>query len=745
MTRFRSFQRLHSAFIAAGLLAALLAAACGGGGGNNSSLPPPTSLSLSVTAASSTVNAWGTDALYATVAGGSGNAAVLWSIPGSSPGTLSSVTGLSTTYTAPGGVSAPTDVTITAAAVDSTGSAVGTVTVTVEPPSNDGAAVSVIMTTDDQTQLMAPQAGIHFSTATATGSVVAVDETQTYQQVEGFGAAFTDSAAYLLNQVAEPAQLTSSLNDLFTRNGQGIGLSFMRNPMGASDLARSVYSFDDNGAVAGVGGSPDPTLQNFSIAHDQADIIPIIQQALQLNPQLKIMANPWSPPAWMKNPPSGQTTPTMNGGTLNPNYYDAFANYFVKYLQAYAAAGIPVQYISMQNEPLYDTSTNPSPYPGMVMDAATQATVLNQYLLPAFSNNQIAAKVLVYDFNWDTPSYPETVLSSTPAANLSQIAGVAWHGYGGTPGAMTALFNLYPALGEYQTEHSGGTWVTDQVRSDFEEIIQVMRNYGSGYVKWSLALDENYGPHTGGCSTCTPIVTVNSSTGAVTRDVEYYTLGQFSKYILPGARRIYSTNAQGIVSAAFVNPDQSKVLVAYNDSALSRTFSVQWGSRAFAYTLPALAGATFTWNGTQSSGAPPYTLSAAQQIQASSYNSVSGLETEASTDTDGGYDLGYANGGSFAVYRYVDFGSGESNVVARLACDPANGGNCGGTLEFHLDSASGPLAGSVTIPSTGGWQTWTTVFGQVSGASGVHDLYVVFKAPTSGNTSLGNLNWFRFD
>jgi glucosylceramidase len=227
--------------------------------------------------------------------------------------------------------------------------------------------------------------------------------------------------------------------------------------------------------------------------------------------------------------------------------------------------------------------------------------------------------------------------------------------------------------------------------------------------------------------------------------------------VLPGANRVYSSNALGLVTAAFVNPapDNSRVLVAFNDSNQSQTFEVQWGTQSFTYTLPALAAATFTWSGTQT-GTPAYTVSATSQIMASSFNSTAGnntagnyltwgLETELTSDTNGGYDVGYSVDGDYAVYKNVDF-TGVSSVSARLACDQNNGGNCGGTLEFHLDSSAGTLVASVTVPSTGGWETWqTTPASSVTGASGVHDLYVVFKAPTSGTTSLGNFNWFQFN
>jgi glucosylceramidase len=576
--------------------------------------------------------------------------------------------------------------------------------------------VSVWLTTDDQVDKLQSVASVTFVTGSGGNNPVFVDETQTYQRVEGFGASFTDSAGYLLNEVATSSARSNAMYNLFTRSGNGIGVSFVRNPMGASDLARSQYSYDDLPS-----GQTDTNLTSFSIAHDQADIIPLVQQALQLNPQLTIMANPWSPPGWMK------TSGSMVGGSLLTNMYPSFAQYFVKYIQAYQAAGIPTHYISLQNEPLYV----PGDYPGMSMDAATELTVLRDYVLPALAASNITTRVLVYDHNWDRPDYPDTVLSDAIVVGSSQVAGIAWHGYSGTPGVMTILANKYPTKGDYLTEHSGEVGIGDAVKADFEEITQVMRNWGKAYVKWSLALDENHGPHDGGCSDCNPLVTINSSSGALTYDIEYYTLGHFSKFVLPGAYRVYSGNAAGIVSAAFVNPDNSKVLVAFNDTTSGNTFQVQWGNKTFAYTLAPYSGATFTWIGTQGGG---YQFPAALQLQASSFNSTAGLETETTTDTQGGYDVGYADNGDYAVYQNVNFGAGFTNVSVREASFG------GGTLALHLDSPTGPIISSFALPSTGGWQTWQTIYESVSGASGLHDLYAVF----SGSSGLGNLNWFQF-
>lgn len=579
-----------------------------------------------------------------------------------------------------------------------------------------GPVVSVVESSDDGTLKLASQASVHFSLGTGGKNPVYVDETQTYQQIEGFGAAFTDTAAYNLNQVATPAAHTEALNSLFTRDGLGIGLSFMRSPMGASDLALSVYSYDDQPA-----GATDPSLADFSVAHDQQDIIPLILEAKNLNPAIKIMANPWSPPGWMKSNDS-----MVNGGSLLPAYYSSFAEYFVKYIQAYGQAGIPIDYLSIQNEPPYVQT-----FPSMDLEAPDATTILSQYVLPALAANNISTKVLLLDNNFYMISYPLTELADPTIASSSQVAGVAWHGYGGVQGEMQLLANQYPSLGQYETEHSGFSTTPDQFKTDFEDITAVMRNSGRTFVKWSLAVDQNFGPETNGCNTCEGMVTINSVTGDVSYPVDYFTLGHFSKYVYPGAQRIYSSNAQGILTSAFVNTDGTKVMVAFNDSTSTQTFQVEWGAESFSYTLPALGAATFTWAGTESAAV---TMEADTPIQASSYTSLSNLMTEYTSDTNGGYDLSFASDGSYAVFKNVDFGTSVSGLTARVA--DAGGG---ASLEFHLDSPTGSLVGTVQVPDTGGWETWTTVTAPASGASGVHDLYVVFRSQPS------NLNWFYFN
>jgi glucosylceramidase len=597
--------------------------------------------------------------------------------------------------------------------------------------------VSVWLTTDDQKTLLQPQAAISFSTSQSPAvPTVFIDELQRFQVMEGFGASLTDSSAWLMNNKIVPASsLPSVMNSLFD-HASGIGISFVRNPMGASDLARSIYSYDDQPS-----GATDPNLTSFSIAHDQADIIPLLRQAKTINPQLKVMANPWSPPGWMK------TSGSMIGGSLLPAAYTPFANYFVKYLEAYAAAGVPVDYISLQNEPLY----LPTAYPGMSMPSTDQLVVLRDYVLPALTTARLNTKVLIYDHNWDQPVYPQTILADSTLTSSPQIGGIAWHWYAGTPGAMSLLHNQYPSRNNYVTEASGGTWITDEVKTDFETITQSMRNWSSSYIKWGLALDENRGPFIpGGCGDCTPLITVNEGSGAVSYNIDYYTLGHFSKFVLPGAVRIYSSNAPRIVTAAFMNPRGTEVLVAYNDSSSTQTFQITSHNRSFVYTLPALAGATFVWTPesaqtsrskvrSRTSPSSGYAVNASsQQIQASSYNAMLGLETETTSDTDGGYDLGYSSDGSWAEYRNIDFGPGVSSVNVRVAS-----AGTAGTLEFHLDTLTGPLVGTATLQPTGGGQNWTTVTAPISGATGIRNLFAVLRSgPAPGG--IANLNWFQF-
>jgi glucosylceramidase len=453
--------------------------------------------------------------------------------------------------------------------------------------------VNVWLTTADLQKHLSQQDGTRFSTGSGSGVIrITVDENKTYQQIDGFGASITDGSAWLIYNKMSQGQRNDLMKKLFDPVN-GIGLSFLRQPMGASDLttpSSGEYSYDDMPK-----GQTDPNLSHFSIAHDEAYIIPLLKQALQINPAIKIMATPWSPPGWMKS------TDSMEGGTLNTDAYGAYANYFVKFIQAYQAQGIPVYAVTVQNEPLYQ----PVGYPGMSMPANQEATFITNSLAPAFTTHHITTKILGYDHNWDQPSYPTTLLSD--ASTNAALAGTAWHCYAGATEVQTQIHNAYPDKDTYETECSGGQWEANNgLPGTTNLVITATRNWSKSVVRWGLALDPNGEPNLGtgaACSQCRGIVTIDQATGKVTYNGDYYGLGQASKFLAPGASRIDSgAGSNGVTDVAFKNPDGSKVLVVYNAAASQQSFDVQWGGQWFSYTLPAGAVATFKWSGGQTAG-----------------------------------------------------------------------------------------------------------------------------------------------
>jgi O-glycosyl hydrolase len=462
---------------------------------------------------------------------------------------------------------------------------------------SSSSAVHVWLTDLGSANRLTRQADLAMSPSrSVTASTIGVDEGRTYQSMVGFGAAFTDSSAWLVYNSLTTSQRAALMSDLFDPKA-GIGLDMIRVPMGASDFSvTGNYSYDDMPA-----GQTDPTLANFSIGHDLAYIVPVLKQLRAINPKVTLMANPWSPPGWMK------TSDSMVGGTLKPEDFGALAQYFVKFLQGYEAQGVHINYITPQNEPLYIPGT----YPGMGMVPADQEAFIRDYLAPSLATAGLKTGIFAYDHNWEEPGYPETVYSDPSAA--AKVAGTAWHCYAGDVAAQTAVHNAYPNESTHETECSGGSWQgTDQQAFDatMALLVNSPRNYAQDVLLWNVALDASNGPTNNGCLTCRGVVTIAGSGGSatVTKNVDYYALGQFSKFVVPGAVRIGSSSlADGsIENVAFRNPDGSKVLVAHNTTASARTFRVQWGGKRFSYTLGGGAAVTFTWNGRQYGNTPRY-------------------------------------------------------------------------------------------------------------------------------------------
>ncbi|MCO5935285.1 glucosylceramidase [Mucilaginibacter sp. RB4R14] len=445
--------------------------------------------------------------------------------------------------------------------------------------------VTVFLTKGDKSALLAPSTVNFTADAGTNTNTITVDESVTYQGIDGFGFTLTGGSASLLNGLG--GNKAAVLNELFgTGNGQ-IGISYLRISIGASDLSSSDFTYNQT--------SGDVNMNNFSLAQENTDFLPILKAILAINPNIKILATPWTAPTWMKVNTTGNNGYT--GGSLNTAYYDAYARYFVKYIQAMQAQGITIDAITPQNEPL-----NPYNNPSMVMQANEEVNFINNNLGPQLRNAGLNTKIIAYDHNTDVPSYATTVVG-----NASQyVDGSAFHLYAGNISTLTDVHNAYPNKNVYFTEQWVGApsnfggdlgWHINTL------IIGATRNWSRNVLEWNLAADPNNNPHTnGGCSTCLGGITVSGT--SITRNVGYYIVAHASKFVRPGAVRISSNIAGGIQNVAFKNSDDSKVLIASNSDNVDVNFKVKWGNESFSYTLAAGAVATFKWTGAPGSGAP---------------------------------------------------------------------------------------------------------------------------------------------
>ena len=458
-----------------------------------------------------------------------------------------------------------------------------------------GPYVEVVQTTADSSQRLAPLSNKQFGGPPPPGvPAIDVNDGIRYQRVTGVGAAMTDSSAWLIYDELSPVARATLMNDLF--GATGIHLGFALVPMGASDFTSNgqPYTYDDMPA-----GQTDPQLAHFSIAHDEAYIIPTLRQMLAIDPQIEVFAVPWSPPAWMK---ANGAFDDLNGlGTLLPGAYQPLASYFVKFIQAYASEGVSISAIAPENEP-----TAGSPFPAMSFPEPNEAQWIAEDLQPALLAAKLNPKIYGYDNSWGSATYAQALISSQARGALS---GIAWHCYGGIPNVMSTLQPADPTLDQLVTECAPNL-------SSYpipEIVIGAMRNWASAVTLWNVALDPSGGPvqpPNYGCGGCSGIVTINEITHAVTFNLDYYQLGQIGTFVQPGAWRIgsntfvsyyqqSSTNygvTSGLDDVAFLNPDGSRVLLAYNNSLAAISFAVEWSGKAFTYTLAPKATVTFRWD-----------------------------------------------------------------------------------------------------------------------------------------------------
>jgi glucosylceramidase len=444
-----------------------------------------------------------------------------------------------------------------------------------QEPDTASAKIVAWVTTKDASKLLERSAAVPFS-GTSNKTTINIDTSQRFQEMDGFGYTLTGGSAYVINRMDADAK-RKLLHELFSDDENSLDINFLRISIGASDLDASVFSYDDVPA-----GQTDPTLAKFSLEPDKDDLIPLLKEILAIDPKIKIMGSPWSPPVWMKD--NGSSV----GGSLKPEYYAAYARYFVKYVQGMKEEGIPVYAITPQNEPL-----NPDNNPSLLMLAEQQADFIKNHLGPAFRDAGIDTKIIVYDHNCDRPDYPLTILNDPAAKEF--VDGSAFHLYAGEIDAMSQVRNAHPDKNIYFTEQY--TAIASDFGGDLQWhiknlIVGAPRNWSKTVLEWNLANDASYGPHTpGGCTTCKGALTISGS--GVQRNVAYYIIAHASRFVPAGSVRVGSNVPAGLPNVCFVTPEGNAVLIVLNEGDGDVLFDIKVGEKVGGVSLPAGAVGTF--------------------------------------------------------------------------------------------------------------------------------------------------------
>jgi glucosylceramidase len=441
--------------------------------------------------------------------------------------------------------------------------------------------IDVWLTNSDKSALFTHQdKQLQFGSAANDNPVINIDDKHRYQSMVGFGFALTGgSAQHIINMDTESR--SKLLQEVFGIKKNNIGVSYLRLSIGSSDLNDHVFSYDDL-----PDGETDINMNKFDLGPDKKNIIPVMKEILAINPSIKILGSPWSPPKWMKR------NDDTRGGRLKPEYYAAYAKYFVKYIQQMKAEGIIIDAITVQNEPLH-----PGNNPSLLLTAPEEKDFVKNNLGPAFKAAGITTKILIYDHNADRPDYPITILDDPEAAKY--IDGSAFHLYGGKIEALNDVHNAHPDKNIYFTEQMVVQF-RDTDRMIISEpvsriIIGATRNWCRNVLEWNLAAGPDFKPYTdrGGCSMCQGAVTINGN--EYTKNIAYYSMAHISKFVRPGSVRIESNDIESLANVAFKTPDGKKILIVANEKNASQTFTISYNGKNASATLEGKSVATFVW------------------------------------------------------------------------------------------------------------------------------------------------------
>ena len=449
------------------------------------------------------------------------------------------------------------------------------------PPSQQGPlTINSWVTTANQSSLLVKQAAAQFSMAAqAALPTITVDDNQKFQGIDGFGYTITGGSAMLMQRM-DAAARAKLIKELFGHGENDIRVNYIRLSIGASDLNDSVFTYNDLPA-----GQTDEAISKFRFGPDLTTVIPVIKEILQINPTIKILATPWSAPAWMKD--NGK----MIGGTLLPQFQPAYANYFVRYINEMNNHGITIDAITPQNEPLH-----PGNNPSMYMSWEQQRDFIKNNLGPALAAAGLNTKIIIYDHNLDHPEYATNILAD-PAAN-KYINGSAFHLYAGDISVMSDVHKAFPGKALYFTEQytSSKSVFGDDLKWHIKNvIIGSVRNWSRVALQWNLANDPEFKPFTpnGGCGVCKGAITIDGNN--YTRNVPYYVVAHASKFVADGSVRIASNEFDNLSTAAFLTPEGNRVLIALNDGKANIEFTIKYNNQSYTAAIPANSVVTYVW------------------------------------------------------------------------------------------------------------------------------------------------------
>jgi glucosylceramidase len=396
-----------------------------------------------------------------------------------------------------------------------------------------------------------------------------------FQKILGFGAAFTDASCFLFSQLPPEAR-QRLLHELF--HPSELGLNVCRTCIGSSDYSTEMYSFDE--------GEPDPDLKRFSIEHDRAYVLPALREARKINPDLFLFSSPWSPPGWMK--PNG----SMLGGSMRKRHFASYAQYFVKFLQGYAAEGVPIQAITSQNE--VDTDQD-GRMPACLWGQEYEIEFVKAHLGPALKASGLPTRIWLLDHNYNLWGRAICTLDDPELLKFSNA--IAWHGYAGTADMMSKAHDAHPDAEMYWTEggpdYTSPTYATDWAQWG-QTFTEALRNWCQSITGWNLALDEQGRPNIGPFS-CGGLVTIHSQTREIRRSGQYWAFAHFSRTIRRDAERFESEGAVAKLDhVACENPDGQKVLIVTNGDA-PRSLTIRLGAMTTDVALEGDSLTTLVW------------------------------------------------------------------------------------------------------------------------------------------------------